>query len=91
MSTGTIDSPFGVSPVISGLVFVLWFGRNGWLGPWLEAHHRRIIVAVPGLVLATRFVTFPFVARELIPLMQAQGTEEEEAARVLGAGGWQIF
>ncbi|MCR4415220.1 MAG: sulfate ABC transporter permease subunit CysW [Thermoguttaceae bacterium] len=89
--TTLIDLPFSVSPVVSGLVFVLLFGRNGWLGPWLEAHHLRIIFAVPGIVLATLFVTFPFVARELIPLMQAQGTEEEEAARVLGAGGWQIF
>jgi sulfate transport system permease protein len=86
-----IDLPFSVSPVIAGLVFVLVFGRNGWLGPWLEAHNLRIIWAVPGVVLATLFVTFPFVARELIPLMQAQGTEEEEAARVLGASGWQTF
>ena len=86
-----IDLPFSVSPVIAGLVFVLLFGRNGWLGPWLDAHNVRIIWAVPGVVLATLFVTFPFVARELIPLMQAQGTEEEEAARVLGASGWQTF
>ncbi len=86
-----IDLPFSVSPVVAGLVFVLVFGRNGWLGPWLEAHNVRIIWAVPGIVLATLFVTFPFVARELIPLMQAQGTEEEEAARVLGAGAWQTF
>jgi sulfate transport system permease protein len=70
---------------------VLLFGRNGWLGPWLEEHDLRVIFAVPGIVLATLFVTFPFVARELIPLMQAQGNEEEEAARLLGAGGWQIF
>ncbi len=86
-----IDLPFSVSPVIAGLVFVLLFGRDGWFGPWLEAHDIKVIFAVPGVVLATLFVTFPFVARELIPLMQAQGTEEEEAARVLGASGWQIF
>ena len=86
-----IDLPYSVSPVISGMVFVLLFGRHGWLGPWLEEHGIRVIFAVPGIVLATMFVTFPFVARELIPLMQAQGTEEEEAARVLGAGGWQTF
>ncbi len=86
-----IDLPFAVSPVISGLVYVLLFGAQGWLGPWLQAHDIRIIFAVPGIVLATIFVTFPFVARELIPLMQAQGTEEEEAARVLGASGWQMF
>jgi sulfate transport system permease protein len=86
-----IDLPFAVSPVISGLIYVLMFGAQGWLGPWLQAHDIKIIFAVPGLVLATIFVTFPFVARELIPLMQAQGTEEEEAARVLGASGWQIF
>ena len=89
--TTLIDLPFTVSPVIAGLVFVLLFGRHGWLGPWLEEHGIRVIFAVPGIVLATMFVTFPFVARELIPLMQAQGTEEEEAARVLGAGGWQTF
>jgi len=77
--------------VISGLVYVLLFGAQGWLGPWLQAHDVQIIFAVPGIVLATIFVTFPFVARELIPLMQAQGTDEEEAARVLGASGWQIF
>jgi sulfate/thiosulfate transport system permease protein len=86
-----IDLPFTVSPVIAGLVFVLLFGRNGWLGPWLAEHDIRIIFAVPGIIIVTLFVAFPFVARELIPLMQAQGTEEEEAARVLGAGGWQIF
>ena len=86
-----IDLPFSVSPVISGLVFVLIFGLQGWFGPWLREHDIRIIFAVPGIVLATTFVTFPFVARELIPLMQAQGTEQEEAATVLGAGGWQTF
>jgi sulfate transport system permease protein len=86
-----IDLPFAVSPVISGLVYVLLFGAQGWLGPWLQAHDIKIIFAVPGIVLATIFVTFPFVARELIPLMQAQGAEEEEAARVLGASGWQMF
>jgi sulfate/thiosulfate transport system permease protein len=86
-----IDLPFSVSPVISGLVYVLLFGLQGWLGPWLSAHDIKIIFAVPGIVLATIFVTFPFVARELIPLMQAQGSEEEEAARTLGAGGWQTF
>ncbi len=87
-----IDLPFSVSPVIAGLIFVLLFGwRAGLLGPWLEAHGISVVFAVPGIILATLFVTFPYVARELIPLMQAQGTEEEEAARVLGAGGWQIF
>jgi sulfate transport system permease protein len=86
-----IDLPFSVSPVISGLVYVLLFGLQGWLGPWLGEHDIKIIFAVPGIVLATIFVTFPFVARELIPLMQSQGSEEEEAARVLGAGGWQTF
>jgi sulfate transport system permease protein len=86
-----IDLPFAVSPVIAGLIYVLMFGAQGWFGPWLQAHEVRIIFAVPGIVLATVFVTFPFVARELIPLMQAQGTEEEEAARVLGASGWQMF
>jgi sulfate transport system permease protein len=86
-----IDLPFSVSPVISGLIYVLIFGAQGWLGPWLSDHDIKIIFAVPGIVLATIFVTFPFVARELIPLMQAQGSEEEEAARVLGARGWQIF
>jgi sulfate transport system permease protein len=86
-----VDLPFGVSPVISGMVTVLLFGAHGWLGPWLAAHGVRIVFAVPGIVLATVFVTFPFVARELIPFMEAQGTEEEEAALVLGASGWQIL
>ena len=86
-----IDLPFGVSPVIAGMVFVLLFGRQGLLGPWTQAHDLKIVFAVPGIVLATIFVTVPFVARELIPLMQAGGTEEEEAARVLGASGWQMF
>lgn len=86
-----IDVPFAISPVIAGLIFVLLFGARGWLGPWLQAHDVRIIFAVPGIVLATLFVTFPFVARELIPLMQAQGSEEEQSALTLGAGGWQIF
>ena len=86
-----IDLPFSVSPVVSGLIYVLMFGLQGWLGPWLQAHDIKLIFAVPGIVLATLFVTFPFVARELIPLMQSQGTEEEEAALVLGASGWQIF
>ena len=86
-----IDLPFSVSPVVSGLIYVLMFGLQGWLGPWLKAHDISVIFAVPGIVLATLFVTFPFVARELIPLMQAQGSEEEEAAIVLGASGWQTF
>ena len=86
-----IDLPFAVSPVISGLVFVLLFGLQGVFGGWFQDHDIRIIFALPGIVLATLFVTFPFVARELIPVMQAQGTEEEEAARVLGAGGFTIF
>ena len=86
-----IDLPFSVSPVVSGLVYVLLFGAQGWFGPWLEAHGVSVIFAVPGLVLATMFITLPFVARELIPLMQAQGNDEEEAARVLGANGWQMF
>jgi len=86
-----IDLPFSVSPVISGLIYVLLFGLQGWLGPWLAAHDFKIIFAVPGIVLATIFVTFPFVARELIPLMQTQGSEEEVAARVLGASGWQTL
>ncbi len=89
--TTLIDLPFAVSPVISGLIFVLLFGAQGWFGPWLTEHDLKIIFAVPGIVLATVFVTFPFVARELIPLMQAQGSEEEEAALVLGASGWQMF
>jgi sulfate/thiosulfate transport system permease protein len=86
-----IDLPFAVSPVIAGLIFVLLFGGNGWFGPWLRDHGIQIIFATPGIVLATVFVTFPFVARELIPHMQAQGAEEEEAAVVLGAGAWQLF
>jgi sulfate transport system permease protein len=86
-----IDLPFSVSPVISGLLFVLLFGLQGWFGPYLVAHNVKILFALPGLVLATIFVTFPFVARELIPLMQAQGIVEEEAARTLGASGWQIY
>ncbi|TLN02926.1 sulfate ABC transporter permease subunit CysW [bacterium] len=86
-----IDLPFSVSPVISGLIFVLLFGLQGWTGEWLSAHSFRILFAVPGIVLATVFVTFPFVARELIPLMQSQGREEEEAALVLGAGGFRTF
>src|SRR5580700_8760174 len=86
-----IDLPFSVSPVIAGFIYVLVFGAQGWFGPWLMAHNIRIIFAVPGIVLATIFVTFPFVARELIPLMQAQGRAEEEAARTLGARSWQIF
>jgi sulfate transport system permease protein len=86
-----IDLPFSVSPVISGLVYVLIFGLQGWLGPWLMEHDIQIIFAVPGIVLATVFVTFPFVARELIPLMQAQGSVEEEAAVTLGASGFQTF
>jgi sulfate transport system permease protein len=89
--TPLIDLPFSVSPVIAGMVFVLLFGRNGWLGPWLAAHDIQVIFALPGIVLATVFVTFPFVARELIPLMQAQGTEEEQAALTLGASGWRMF
>jgi sulfate/thiosulfate transport system permease protein len=86
-----VDLPFAISPVVSGVIFVLLFGRAGVLGPWLSDHQVKIVFAVPGVVLATVFVTFPFVARELIPLMQAAGNEEEEAARVLGAGGWRIF
>jgi sulfate transport system permease protein len=86
-----IDLPFSVSPVISGLIYVLLFGAQGWFGPWLMEHDIKILFAVPGIVLATIFVTFPFVARELIPLMQAQGNEEEEAAIVLGASGWDTF
>ncbi len=86
-----IDLPFSVSPVIAGLIFVLVFGLQGWLGAWLRDHDLKIIFALPGIVIATIFITFPFIARELIPLMQAQGTEQEEAARVLGASGWQIF
>jgi sulfate transport system permease protein len=86
-----IDLPFAVSPVIAGLIYVLVFGAQGWLGDWLDAHDIRIIFAVPGIVLATVFVTFPFVARELIPLMQSQGTEEEEAGMSLGASGWDVL
>lgn len=86
-----IDIPFSVSPVISGLVYVLVFGLQGWFGPWLLAHGIKIIFAAPGIILATIFVTLPFVARELIPLMEAQGTDEEEAAAVLGASGWRTF
>jgi sulfate transport system permease protein len=86
-----IDLPFSVSPVISGMIYILMFGLHGWIGPWLKAHDIQIVFALPGIVLATIFVTFPFVARELIPLMQEQGREDEEAALVLGAGGWQIF
>lgn len=86
-----IDLPFSVSPVISGMIFVLMFGAQGWFGPWLSEHGIKILFSVPGIVLATVFVTFPFVARELIPLMQSQGTDEEEAAYVLGATGFQMF
>jgi sulfate transport system permease protein len=86
-----IDLPFAVSPVISGMIFVLLFGAHGWFGSWMSAHDIKIIFAVPGIVLATTFVTAPFIARELIPLMQEQGSEEEEAAIVLGASGWQTF
>ncbi|MDR1492359.1 MAG: sulfate ABC transporter permease subunit CysW [Planctomycetaceae bacterium] len=86
-----IDLPFAISPVVAGLLFVLLFGLQGWFGAFLESHHFKIIYAVPGVILATLFVTFPFVARELIPVMQLQGTEEEFAARVLGANGLQIF
>lgn len=86
-----IDLPFSVSPVIAGLIYVLLFGAQGWLGPWLTSQDIQIVFAVPGIVLATIFVTFPFIARELIPLMQEQGTEDEEAAHALGANGWQTF
>jgi len=86
-----IDLPFSVSPVIAGLIYVLIFGLQGWFGASLRDHDLKVIFAVPGIVLATIFVTFPFIARELIPLMQAQGQEQEEAARVLGASGWQMF
>ena len=89
--TTLVDLPFSVSPVVAGLVYVLMFGAHGWMGPWLQANDIKIIFAIPGIVLATVFVTFPFIARELIPLMQAQGTEEEQAAIVLGATGWQTF
>jgi len=86
-----IDLPFAVSPVVSGLVYVLLFGLHGLLGPWLQVHHIKLIFAVPGIVLATLFVTLPFVARELIPVMETQGQEAEEAAILLGANGWQVF
>ena len=89
--TTLVDLPFSVSPVVAGLIYVLIFGAQGWFGPWLMAHDIKIIFAVPGIVLATVFVTFPFIARELIPLMQAQGNDEEQAAIVLGATGWQTF
>ena len=89
--TTLVDLPFSVSPVVAGLIYVLVFGAQGWFGPWLAEHDIKIIFAVPGIVLATIFVTFPFIARELIPLMQAQGNDEEQAAIVLGATGWQTF
>jgi sulfate transport system permease protein len=86
-----LDLPFSVSPVVGGLMLVLLYGRQGWFGPWLEAHDIKIIFALPGMIIATVFVTLPFVARELIPLMEEQGAEEEEAAILLGASGWQMF
>ncbi|NGY05321.1 sulfate ABC transporter permease subunit CysW [Solimonas terrae] len=86
-----IDLPFSVSPVVAGLIYILVFGRNGWFGPWLFDHDIRIVFAIPGIVIATMFVTFPFIARELIPLMQEQGTDHEQAALSLGASGWQTF
>jgi sulfate transport system permease protein len=89
--TTLIDLPFSVSPVISGLIFVLMFGAQGWFGEWLSAHDVKVIFATPGIILATLFITFPFVARELIPLMQEMGSEEEEAALSLGASGWKTF
>lgn len=89
--TTLLDLPFAVSPVVAGLMFVLLFGSNSWLGSWMEAHGVQVIFAIPGMILATLFVTFPFVARELIPLMQAQGSSEEQAALILGASGWQMF
>ena len=89
--TTLVDLPFSVSPVVAGLIYVLMFGAQGWFGPWLQAHDIKIVFAVPGIVLATVFVTFPFIARELIPLMQAQGNDEAQAAIVLGATGWQTF
>jgi len=89
--TTLVDLPFSVSPVVAGLIYVLMFGAQGWFGPWLQAHDIKIIFAVPGIILASVFVTFPFIARELIPLMQAQGNDEEQAAIVLGATGWQTF
>ena len=91
MLVALIELPFSVSPVVSGLVFVLLFGARGWFGPWLQAHDIHIIFAIPGIILATLFVTFPFVARQLIPLMTAQGRSAEEAALTLGASGWQTF
>lgn len=89
--TTLIDLPFSVSPVVAGLIYMLVFGAQGWFGPWLAEHDIKIVFAVPGIILATIFVTFPFIARELIPLMQAQGSDEEQAAQVLGASGWQTF
>lgn len=89
--TTLVDLPFSVSPVVAGLIYVLMFGAQGWFGTWLQAHDIKIVFAVPGIILATVFVTFPFIARELIPLMQAQGNDEEQAAIVLGATGWQTF
>lgn len=89
--TTLIDLPLAISPVISGLIYVLMFGLQGWLGPWLQSHDVQIIFAVPGIVLATVFVTFPFVAREIVPFMQSQGADQEEAASVLGAGAWSMF
>ena len=89
--TTLVDLPFSVSPVVAGLIYVLMFGAQGWFGPWLQANDIKIVFAVPGIILATVFVTFPFIARELIPLMQAQGNDEEQAAIVLGATGWQTF
>jgi len=86
-----IDLPFAVSPVVAGLLFILIFGRNGWMGPWLQAHDIKIIFALPGMIIATLFITFPYIARELIPLMQSQGKDEEEAAVSLGASGLQMF
>lgn len=86
-----LDLPFSVSPVVAGLMLVLLYGRQGWFGPWLEAHNLKIVFALPGMIMATIFVTLPFVARELIPLMEEQGAEEEEAAILLGASGWQMF
>ena len=86
-----IDLPLAVSPIVAGLIYVLLYGRHGWFGTWLGAHHLSIVFAVPGIILATTFVTFPFVARELIPLMQSQGSDEEYAAVTLGANGWQTF
>jgi sulfate/thiosulfate transport system permease protein len=89
--TTLVDLPFSISPVVVGLMYILVYGANGWLGPWLAEHDVKVIFALPGMVLATVFVTFPFIARELIPLMQAQGQDEEQAAIVLGANGWQTF